>query len=109
MWPPTHGRKRRPCVSVEVARETSGLEPVDPGPGPGHGAEQAERCLCVRQAIDALDEEHRAVLILREMDGCCYETIAEILDLPIGTVRSRLHRARLRLRDLLKEVLILDD
>ena len=63
----------------------------------------------MREAIAALGEEHRAVLILREIDGCCYETIAEILDLPIGTVRSRLHRARLQLRDQLKEVLILDE
>ena len=45
------------------------------------------------------------MLVLREIDGCCYETIAEILDLPVGTVRSRLHRARLELREHLKEVL----
>ena len=49
------------------------------------------------------------VLVLREIDGCCYETIAEVLELPIGTVRSRLHRARLQLKELLKGVLTLDD
>jgi RNA polymerase sigma-70 factor (ECF subfamily) len=67
--------------------------------------EQAERCRQVQQAIAALDDEYRAVLVLREIDGCCYETIAEILSLPIGTVRSRLHRARLQLREQLKELL----
>jgi RNA polymerase sigma-70 factor, ECF subfamily len=105
----THGRKKRPSVSVEHTRETTGQEPVDRRPGPAQRVEQAELCRCVREAIDALPEEHRSVLILREIDGCCYETIAEILELPIGTVRSRLHRARLQLRDQLKEVLILDD
>jgi RNA polymerase sigma-70 factor, ECF subfamily len=105
----THGRKKRPCVSVEHARETTGQEPVDRRAGPTQRVEQEERCRCVREAINALGEEHRAVLVLREIDGCCYETIADILDLPVGTVRSRLHRARLQLRDQLKEVLILDD
>jgi RNA polymerase sigma-70 factor, ECF subfamily len=52
-----------------------------------------------------LSEEHRAILVLREMEGCCYETIAEILDLPVGTVRSRLHRARSQLRDHLQDTL----
>ena len=59
----------------------------------------------VRAAIDTLNEEHRAILVLREMEGCDYETIAEILEMPIGTVRSRLHRARLQLREQLKEML----
>jgi len=105
----TWRRKRRPSVSIEHARETTGHEPVDRRSGPAERVEQEERCRRVREAIAALGEEHRAVLILREIDGCCYETIAEILDLPIGTVRSRLHRARLQLRDQLKEVLILDE
>jgi RNA polymerase sigma-70 factor (ECF subfamily) len=45
------------------------------------------------------------VLVMREMDGCDYDTIAEVLDLPVGTVRSRLHRARTQMRELLKETL----
>ena len=75
---------------------------------PAEALERGERCQQVRQAIAELSEEHRSILVLREIDGCCYETIAEILALPIGTVRSRLHRARLQLRDLLKEVLAVD-
>ncbi len=105
----SRGRKRRPTISVERARETGGSEPADLGAGPSELLEQRERCRQVREAIAALPEEHRAVVILREIDGCCYETIAEILDLPIGTVRSRLHRARLQLRELLKDLLSVDD
>ena len=81
------------------------MDPVDHEDGPAEDLERKERCRQVRQAIGQLEEEHRTVLVLREIDGCCYETIAEILDLPIGTVRSRLHRARLQLREELKGVL----
>lgn len=105
----SRGRKKRPTVSVERTREAGGHEPADRRAGPSEQIEQEERRRQVRQAIAALSEEHRAVVILREIDGCCYETIAEILDLPVGTVRSRLHRARLQLRDQLKEVLSVDD
>jgi RNA polymerase sigma-70 factor (ECF subfamily) len=76
--------------------------------GPGERLEREERCRQVRHAISQLAEEHRVVLVLREMDGCCYEAIAEILDLPVGTVRSRLHRARMQLREQLKEVLAVE-
>jgi RNA polymerase sigma-70 factor (ECF subfamily) len=50
--------------------------------------------MMVRQAVDALPEEFRAPLILREYDGLSYEEIAARLDCPVGTVRSRLSRAR---------------
>jgi RNA polymerase sigma-70 factor (ECF subfamily) len=105
----SHRRRQRPTLSVEYARETSGLEPMDGGDGPAERLEQKECCRQVRQAIGQLSEEHRMVLVLREIDGCCYETIANILELPIGTVRSRLHRARLQLREQLKEVLMIDE
>ncbi len=102
----TQRRRRRPVLSVDQAREEGGDEPVDPDHGPLDHLEQEERCRQVREALKVLSDEHREVLVLREIDGCCYETIAEILDLPVGTVRSRLHRARLQLRDELKEVLM---
>jgi len=102
-------RRKKPALSVEQARESSGTEPVDTEPGPGDQAEREERRRQVQEAIAGLSEEYRSVLVLREIDGCCYETIAEILDLPIGTVRSRLHRGRLQLREELKEVLTLDE
>jgi RNA polymerase sigma-70 factor (ECF subfamily) len=52
-------------------------------------------------ALGRLSPEHRVVLVLKELEGQKYEDIAAVLDVPIGTVRSRLHRARLELRDLL--------
>jgi RNA polymerase sigma-70 factor, ECF subfamily len=103
------GRRRKPTLSIERAREAAGQEPVDDQAGPSQRAEDEERAGQVREAIAALSEEHRAILVLREIDGCCYETIGEILGLPIGTVRSRLHRARLQLREKLKQGLGIGD
>ena len=97
-------RRERPAVSVEHVREALGHEPLDQGAAPGARLEQEERACQVRSALATLSHEHRAILILREVDGCAYEHIAEILSLPIGTIRSRLHRARLQLRDQLKGV-----
>jgi RNA polymerase sigma-70 factor (ECF subfamily) len=102
-------RRRHAAVSVEQARVSSGVEPLDGGDSPSERMERAERCRQVRQAIAALGDEYRSVLVLREIDGCCYETIADILELPVGTVRSRLHRARMQLREQLKEVLMIGD
>jgi RNA polymerase sigma-70 factor (ECF subfamily) len=105
----SHRRRRKTAVSVEQTRDLTGEEPVDQGMGPSERMEIKERCRQIQDAIATLSEEHRSVLVLREIDGCCYETIAEVLQLPIGTVRSRLHRARLQLRDQLKEVLAIDE
>jgi RNA polymerase sigma-70 factor (ECF subfamily) len=102
-------RRRKPTYSVDYAREDCGQEPVDPQVGPLDNLEQNERCRQVQRAIASLAEEYRVVLVLREIDGCCYESIAEILNLPIGTVRSRLHRARMQLREELREVLLIDE
>lgn len=54
-------------------------------------------------ALQRLSPEHRAVLVLRELQGWDYEQIAKVLEIPIGTVRSRLHHARTQLRQILSE------
>ena len=101
----TRRRKHRPHTSIEQNREATGSEPAETGGSPSERIEQQERAEQVHAALGVLSEEHRAILVLREVDGCAYETIGEILELPVGTVRSRLHRARLQLRDQLKVVL----
>jgi RNA polymerase sigma-70 factor, ECF subfamily len=55
----------------------------------------------VFRALDELSENYRQVVLLADVEGFAYREIAEILDIPVGTVMSRLHRARRRLRDAL--------
>lgn len=57
----------------------------------------------VQNALNRLSEEFRVVVILKDLEGLKYEQIADVLGIPIGTVRSRLHRARQDLRVLLRE------
>jgi len=59
----------------------------------------------VQACINSLDEEHREVLVLRDIQGFSYDEIRDILKIPDGTVKSRLFRARDALKDCLKEVL----
>ncbi len=98
-------RRQRTELSIDQHREQTGEEPSDTCQGPNEQLLRAEQIDQVRRAISTLSEDFRSILVLRDIDGCCYESIAEILDLPIGTVRSRLHRARLQLRDQLQEIL----
>jgi len=93
------------AVSIDGSASGYRHELVDPGAAPDHRLVAQDRAERVRAALGSLAEEYRVVLVMREIDGCDYETIAEVLDLPIGTVRSRLHRARTQMRELLKEVL----
>lgn len=97
-------RRRKPSVSVEQTRESGGHEPTDPGHGPGYRMEQAESMQQVQAGLAALSEEHRTILVLKEIEGHRYEEIAEMLEIPVGTVRSRLFRARIQLKEKLKEV-----
>jgi RNA polymerase sigma-70 factor, ECF subfamily len=65
----------------------------------------AEQQRLVVEALRGLDEESRAVVVLRDLEAIGYEEIAEILEIPAGTVKSRLHRARLALREKLSGIL----
>ncbi len=62
------------------------------------GAERRER---IRKGLDSLSEHHRAIIILSDIEGLQYREIAEVLGIPMGTVMSRLHHARKRLREVL--------
>ena len=55
--------------------------------------------------MEQLDEDYRSVVVLRDIEGFDYQQIGEILDLPVGTVKSRLHRARMQLREKLAPIL----
>lgn len=70
---------------------------------PERHAMQKEQIETVQKALLRLDEESRAIVVLRDIDGKSYEEIAEVLNCPIGTVRSRLHRARMELKEYLQQ------
>jgi RNA polymerase sigma-70 factor (ECF subfamily) len=97
-------RKQRVALSIDGGGPQA-LEPLDPSElsRPGHALEQAEQERRVRQALGRLSPEHRAVLVMKDMEGEKYETMAEVLGVPVGTIRSRLHRARLEMRQLLEQ------
>jgi len=83
--------------------DREGSAPPDPSDlsatsDPTANLERAELEALVQRALSQLPPEARAVIILRDLEGLSYEEIAEILGVPIGTVRSRLHRARGELR-----------
>ncbi len=98
-------RKRRVVLAAKATHiSAGGTEPLDSSEfsRPEHALEKAEQERRIQEALQRLSAEHRAVLILKDMEGQKYETMAEILQVPIGTVRSRLHRARLEMRELLE-------
>lgn len=97
----SHKRKKRPVVSLDADNSPALGLTDNKSDAPDRGIEVEEQTVEVHRALSRLSEEHRRILVLREMDGLCYESISEILKLPVGTVRSRLHRARAQMRELL--------
>jgi len=75
----------------------------DPGPAPDETAEHNELVGKVREGIRKLPEQHRLIIIMRDMQNFSYEEIAKILRLPEGTVKSRINRARKALRDIIED------
>jgi RNA polymerase sigma-70 factor, ECF subfamily len=98
-------RKRRCEFSLERRFQATGAEPVDKLERPDARLLREERSLQVQRALASLSAEHRTILVLREIEDCDYDEISRILDLPVGTVRSRLHRARLQLKEQLELIL----
>jgi RNA polymerase sigma-70 factor (ECF subfamily) len=82
----------------ESAGQVAASGPAGPMPRPDRAVEGAQMEKVLQEAIASLDEDHRVVVILREVEDLSIEEICEITGLPDGTVKSRLHRARLALR-----------
>jgi RNA polymerase sigma-70 factor (ECF subfamily) len=94
----TRRRRKRARISLDYCRENTGLEITDDTDPVDEPMLRNERVAMVRQAMGTLTDEHREILVLREMEEHSYEDIAEILEISIGTVRSRLSRARRQLK-----------
>ena len=96
-------KKTRQHRSLEEERELDessvARQYEDPSPGPQELAEGDERRRVLEQAIASLPEAQRVMVVMYHTQGLAYEEIAEITGLPMGTVKSRLNRARLALRD----------
>lgn len=97
-------RKRRTLISLESTRDGEAIDPPDQSDEtrPGAALERAEGEAVLQEALNRLSPEHRSVLVLKDIEGLKYEQIADVLDVPIGTIRSRIHRARLELKELLE-------
>lgn len=74
-------------------------------PDPAVVAQNKELCRLVVKAMMKLDDTQRAVIVLRDIEGMNYAQIAEVLDIELGTVRSRLSRARNNLREIMEAVI----
>jgi RNA polymerase sigma-70 factor, ECF subfamily len=100
-------RARSRTASIDTARDEKGTDPPDPHPesAPSHAMEAGERRAAVQKALARLPAEFRIPLVLKEIDGMKYHEIAAIIGCPVGTVRSRIHRARSELRQRLESVL----
>ena len=78
---------------------------IDQDETPADRAARAEKRARIDQALTTLSEDHRAIIILSDLEGLSYREIAEVLGIPMGTVMSRLHNARKRLKDALGPLL----
>jgi RNA polymerase sigma-70 factor, ECF subfamily len=97
-------RRRRATLRLSGTRRDEPIDvPDDPEQSdPTLPLVRAERTALIQEALDALAPDHRAVVVLKEFDGLRYEEVAAVLGIPVGTVRSRLHRARCELRERLR-------
>jgi RNA polymerase sigma-70 factor (ECF subfamily) len=101
-----HLRSRRKAWSLDARRESTGEEPIDRrSASPPAEAAAAERRAAVRDAVAELPEDYRAVVTLRYLGGRSVREVADLLDIPEGTAKIRLYRARAKLEKHLEDLL----
>jgi RNA polymerase sigma-70 factor (ECF subfamily) len=101
----SHGGKQ---VSLEASTEPGGSRSLrdrlpGPAPTPVEILEREETEAALKRSIELLPEEQRTVLVLSEMQGLKYQDIAAILEIPVGTVKSRMHTAMEKLKELMAD------
>jgi RNA polymerase sigma-70 factor (ECF subfamily) len=89
---------------LELGESSVARQIEDPSPTPEAVLEESERTQLLQEAVNGLPEYQRAMVTLYHSQQKSYEEIAEIMDLPIGTVKSRLNRARLALKEKLSGI-----
>jgi RNA polymerase sigma-70 factor (ECF subfamily) len=97
-------RGRRPQTSLDAARDDpdrASLDPADDGPSPEAVAEQGDLRSLLEGALSQLPDDWREIVVLSDVHDMAYEQISRVTGLPLGTVKSRLSRARGRLRDII--------
>jgi RNA polymerase sigma-70 factor (ECF subfamily) len=90
-------RKRKVRSELSDGEERLSVE-ADDGPGPQQLAQSSELGRLIQRALTTMSAEDQAVVVMREVQGMPYDEIAQVLDIPLGTLKARLHRARERLR-----------
>lgn len=100
----SRARSRHDSLSTPIGEEDSSLrrELPDTKATAAEALESRQLEKLVREEMTNVDEEYRTVLVLREIQDVGYEEIAQLLGVPMGTVKSRLHRGRTQLRELLR-------
>ncbi len=103
------GRRRSRSLNeldgtLELASQARGLSRSE-NSDPAERAEQAERNSKVVAALDRLAQQYKTVIVLRDVENLDYRQIAQIVGVPIGTVKSRVHRGRLTLRKYLADLI----
>ncbi len=93
-------KKSRPAVSLDALADDGFMPPADTDDPQKH-AEATARTRALADGIQALPPDMRAALVLRDVQGFSYEEVAGILDTPLGTIKSRINRAREKLRTIL--------
>jgi RNA polymerase sigma-70 factor (ECF subfamily) len=97
-------RKRWRLFSLDRDEESeTGIDLPDESLRPDRVAESSMADDQIQEAIVSLPENYRQVILLRDVEGMAYQEIAEIIDCPVGTVKSRVNRARLKLQQKLRQ------